>query len=183
MQHPTHSPPDEGHIMYLAVRIISIALLCLGLAACFTSKEPLIGPEEAAFPFERIVFAEVSRADDPQTWIRKDGAYSWRQDENDEREAVMRLKSVGEDLYVVQMAFTERNQPERLYALLKADLPAKRVYSFAGIKPDAFAARPGLGLCESAVCIEDLDAYVAYAKARIEAGDQPDAEYVIVELK
>jgi hypothetical protein len=169
--------------MHLASRVLSIAILCIGLAACFTSKEPLVGPADAAFPFERIVFAEVSRADDPQTWVRKGDAYSWRQDENEEREAVMRLKAVGDDLYVVQMEFVERDQPERLYALLKADLPAKRVYSFAGIKPDAFAALPGLTICESAVCIEDLESYVAYAKARIEAGDPADAEYAIIELE
>jgi hypothetical protein len=169
--------------MQLASRVLSIALLCLSLAACFTSRDPLIGPGDATFPFDRIVFAEVSRADDRQTWTRKGDAYSWRPDENDEREAVMRLKAVGDDLYVVQMEFVERDQPERLYALLKADLPAKRVFSFAGIKPDAFTALPGLGLCDSAVCIDDLDAYVAYAKGTIEAGAQPDAEYEIIEME
>lgn len=169
--------------MHLASRVLSIAILCIGLAACFTSKEPLIGPADAAFPFERIVFAEVSRADDPQTWVRKGDAYSWRQDENEEREAVMRLKTVGDNLYVVQMEFVEQDQPERLYALLKADLPAKRVYSFAGIKPDDFAALPGLVLCSSNVCIEDLDAYVAYAMGLIDAGAKPDAEYAIIELE
>ena len=100
-------PRRKGHIMHLASRVLSLALLCLGLAACFTSKEPLIGAADAAFPFERIVFAEVSRADDRQTWTRKGDAYSWRPDENDEREAVMRLKAVGDNLYVVQMEFTE----------------------------------------------------------------------------
>jgi hypothetical protein len=169
--------------MHLASRVLSVAFLCLGLAACFTSDEPLIAGGDADFPFERIVFAEVSRADDPQTWIHKGDAYSWRPDANDEREAVMRLKAVGDDLYVVQMSFTERDQPELLYALLKADLPAKRVTSYAGIKPDAFAAQPGLGLCESTVCIESLDAYVAYAKSRIDAGDKPDAEYKIIEME
>jgi len=169
--------------MHLASRVLSIALLCMGLTACFTSDDPLIGPAEATFPFERIVFAEVSRADDPQTWVRKGDAYSWRPDASDEREAVMRLKAVGDDLYLVQMEFVERDQPERLYALLKADLPAKRVYSFAGIKPDAFAGLPGLAVCESVVCIEELDAYLAYAKSRIEAGAEPDAEYAIIEME
>jgi hypothetical protein len=169
--------------MQLASRVFSITLLCLSLAACFTSKEPLIGAGDAAFPFDRIVFAEVSRADDRQTWTRKGDAYSWRPDENEEREAVMRLKAVGDNLYLVQMEFTEADQPKLLYALLKADVPAKRIYSFAAIKPDAFAALPGLSLCDSAVCIDDLDAYVAYARGLIDAGAPPDAEYEIIEME
>ena len=36
--------------------------------------------------------------------------------------------------------------------------------------PDAFKAQPGLSICDKAVCIEDLDAYVAYARARMDAG-------------
>lgn len=169
--------------MHAASRILALVIFCLGLSACFTSEEPLIGGEDAVFPFERIIFAEVSRPDDRQSWTRKGDAYSWRPDESNEREAVMRLKAVGDDLYLVQMEFAERDQPERLYALLKADLPAKRVYSFTGIKPDAFEAQPGLSICNSAVCIEDLDAYLAYAKGRIDAGVAPDAEYEIIEMK
>jgi hypothetical protein len=169
--------------MHLASRVLSLALLCLGLTACFTSKDPLIGGADAVFPFERIVFAEVSRADDRQTWTRKGDAYSWRMDEGDEREALMRLKAAGENLYVVQMEFSEAGEAQRLYAVLLADVPAKRIYSYASIKPDAFEAQPGLSICDDSVCIEDLDAYVAYAKGRIEAGHPPDAEYEIIEME
>ena len=95
----------------------------------------------------------------------------------------MRLKAVGDNLYVVQMEFVERDRPERLYALLKADLPAKRVTSYASVMPDSFAAQPGLSICDKAVCIEDVDAYVAYAKGRIDAGVPPDAEYEIIEME
>jgi hypothetical protein len=169
--------------MHLASRVLSIALLCLGLAACFTSKEPLIGAADAAFPFERIVFAEVSRADDRQTWTRKGDAYGWRPDESDEREAVMRLKAVSDGLYLVQMEFTENGRAERLYGVVKPDLAARRVHSYATVKPDKFEAQPGLTLCDTSVCIEDLDAYVAYAKGLIDAGTPPDAEYEIIEME
>lgn len=169
--------------MHAASRILALVIFCLGLSACFTSEEPLIGAEDAVFPFERIVFAEVSRSDDQQSWTRKGDAYSWQPDESNEQEAVMRLKAVGDDLYLVQMEFTERDRPERLYALLKADLPAKRVTAYASIMPDAFAAQPGLSICDKAVCIDDVDAYVAYAKGRIDAGFPPDAEYEIIEMK
>ena len=47
--------------MHAASRILALVIFCLGLSACFTSEEPLIGADDAVFPFERIVFAEVSR--------------------------------------------------------------------------------------------------------------------------
>lgn len=159
-------------------------LVCLGLVACFTSTAPLIGPEDAVFPFERVVFGEVSRPDDRQTWTRKGDAYSFRPDESEEREAFMRLKPAGDNLYVVQMEFTEDEKPMRLYALLRADLAAGRVQSFAAVRPDAFEPLPGLSVCsDDLVCVEDLDAYVAYAKGRMDAGIPPDAEYRIIEME
>lgn len=168
--------------MFAVSRVLSVVLVCLGLAACFTAKEPLIGPDDAVFPFERIVFAEVSRPDDRQSLTRKGDAYSFRPDQSDEREAFVRLKQAGDNLYVFQMEFPENERTERLYALLRADVAAGLVQSFAAIRPDAFEAQPGLSICgNDLVCIDDLDAYVAYAKGRIDAGGPPDAEYRIIE--
>ena len=169
--------------MHIASRILVLVTLCVGLTACFTSEKPLISAEDAVFPFEHIVFGEASRPDDRQTWTRKGDAYSFRPDDSADREALMRLKAVGENLYVVQMEFTEDDKPNRLYALLKADVPAGRVVSYASVMPDEFEAQPGLSICEKAVCIDDLDAYVAYAQARMAAGVPPDAEYRIIEMK
>lgn len=169
--------------MLLAKRVLTLVLICFGLMGCFTSDGPLIGAEDATFPFERIVFAEVSRPDDRQSWARNGDAYGWRIDEGNDREASMRLKAAGENLYVVQMEFTDSGETQRLYALLRADKPAKRVYSYASIRPDAFDARPGLTICDSFICIEDLDAYLAYAKGLIDADAPPDAEYAIIEIE
>lgn len=169
--------------MRIAKRILMLAFLCFGLTACFTSAEPLIGSADAVFPVERIVFVEVSQPETRQVWTRKGDVYAYRPDEKDEQEANMRLKTIGDNLYVAQMEFTEQGRAERLYAVLRADLPAKRVFSYAAIKPDAFTTQPGLRLCDSNVCIDDLDAYVAYAKSRIDAGVAPDAEYQIIEME
>jgi hypothetical protein len=62
-------------------------------------------------------------------------------------------------------------------------LKSGKVSSYAAIRPDAFEPLPGLALCDSSVCIEDLDAYVAYARREIAAGVPPDAEYRIIETK
>lgn len=165
-------------------RVLSVVLICLGLGGCFTAKEAMIGPADAVFPFERIVFGEVSRPDDRESLTRKDDAYSFRPDDSDEREAQVRLKQVGDNLYVFQIEFPENERTERLYALLRADVAAGIVQSFAAIRPDGFDAQPGLSICEQdMVCIDDLDAYVAYAKGRIDAGAPPDAEYRIFEME
>jgi hypothetical protein len=173
----------KGQAMNAAFRILFVVLVCLGLSACFTSTVPLIGPDDAVFPYDKIVFGEVSRPDDRQTWTRKGDAYSFRPDDSEEREASIRLKVVGENLYVVQMEFTEAGKESRLFALLKADLAAMRVYSYASIIPDDFKDVPGLSRCDDVVCIEDLDAYVAYARAGMEAGHPPDTEYRIISLE
>jgi hypothetical protein len=166
--------------MHATNRILFLVLICLGLSACFTSPVPLIGPDDAVFPFDRIVFGEVSRPDDRQTWTRKGDAYSYRPDASEEREAQMRLKRVAENLYVVQMEFTEDNQIRRVYALLKANLEAERVYAYSSIIPDNFADVPGLRKCDEVVSIDDLDTYIAYARAGMEAGHPPEAEYRII---
>ena len=154
-----------------------IVLACFALASCFTSSEPLIGPDDATFPFARIDFAEVGQPDNPQTWTRRGDVYVWRV--NEEGEALVRLAPVGDDLYLVQLEYPGEKGTERLYGLIRTDLAAKRVYSYATIKPDAFAAQPGLSLCDDSVCIDDVEAYLAYARGLVAAGT-PEAEYVIL---
>jgi hypothetical protein len=176
-------PPPTASPMRRLLRQFAVLAITLGMAGCFTSREPLIGPEDAVFPFDRIVFGEVSRPNDRQSLVRKGDAYSFRPDDSEEREAFLRLKAVGENLYVVEMAFTEDDQVQRLHAVLKADPAAMRVYSFAAIRPDAFVAEPGLSVCGNMACIDDLDAYVAYAIRRIEAGVPADAVYRLIALE
>ncbi len=169
--------------MNLAVRVLSTVVLCLGLAGCFTSKEPLIGPEDAVFPYQTIVFGDAGNPDDRQTWTRKGDAYSFRPDDSEDREASVRLKDIGKDLYVVQMEFLDEDKLQRLFALLSVDLAARHAKSYAAIMPDDFQDLPGLAKCEDVVCIDDLDAYVAYARAAMQSGRPPDAEYRIISLE
>jgi hypothetical protein len=157
-----------------------VVLACIALASCFTSKEPLIGPGDAAFPYERIDFAEVGQPDNPQTWTHQGDAYVWRPKPDEDGEALVRLKAIGDGLYLVQLEYPGEKGTERLYGVIRADLAAMRVYSYATIKPDAFEPLPGLSLCDSSVCIDDVDAYLGYAKSLIAAGTPPEAEYVIL---
>jgi hypothetical protein len=166
------------------IRGILFALLApLALAGCFTSPEPLIGADQAVFPYQRIVFGEADRQDDRQTWTRKGDSYSFKPDDGDEKEALVRLLPVAENLYVVQMEFPEDDQTQRLFALLKVDLAAMTAESYSAIIPDDFQDVPGLSRCEDVVCIGGLDAYIAYARAGIAAGHPPDTTYRIISLE
>lgn len=167
-------------------RIPSILFAAVGailLAGCFTSAEPLIGPDQAVFPYDKIVYGQIDRQDDLQTWMRKGDAYSFRPNEGSEREAFVRLMPAGDNLYVVQMEFPEDEPLRRLFALLKVDLGAMTAASYSAIIPDNFRGVPGLSQCQDVVCIDSLDAYIAYARAGIDAGHPPDAEYRIISLE
>jgi hypothetical protein len=172
-------------IMRHLPRILSILALCLGVAACFTSPAPLIAPEDAAFPFERLTFRPAGDGGEVQTLTRDGDVYRFTNADEPDKHALLRLRAVGENLYVV--AFWEpaedAGRTPTLYALLAADLPANRVLSYASIKPDDFAPVPGIVPCDREACIEDLDAYVAYAKGRIDAGIPPDVTYEILSVE
>jgi hypothetical protein len=174
-------------IMRHLPRILSILALCLGVAACFTSPAPLIAPADAAFPFERLTFRPLGDEDEMQTLARDGDLYRFTNATEPDKHGLVRLRAIGEDLYVVAFWLPpEAEDAEKmpvLYALLAADLPANRVLSYASIKPDDFAPVPGIVPCDREACIEDLDAYVAYAKGRIDAGIPPDVTYEILSVE
>jgi hypothetical protein len=165
------------------IRGIMFALLApLALAGCFTSETPLIGPDDAVFPFETIVFRSMDRPDDRQTWTHEGDIYRFAPDGGDEALSV-RLKPVEDDLFVVQMEGPTDKPPAVLYALLKVDRDAMTAESHSAIMPDDFEPSPGLSQRKDMVWIDDLDAYVAYARSRMEAGVPADVVYKIISLE
>ena len=47
-------------------------------------------------------------------------------------------------------------------------------YRAYGTKADE---RPGLRACKDVICVDDLAAYLAYAKEQVAAGGKPDTSY------
>jgi hypothetical protein len=100
-------------------------------------------------------------------------------------DAHVRLLKVADNLYVVQVDVTENNEIQYFYALLKVDLADKSVVEYKALAGDADTnPGPGLSRCDwegqEQVCIDQLDAYVAYARRAIDAGTMPDAAYRII---
>jgi len=165
------------------LRLVFLAVLAGGLSACFTSKTLLIAPDAAVFPHERIDFRVVDGDGTLQRLERAGDSYRLTPDPESDRFGLVRLKAAGADTFVVQFWSVPEGgdtDTQVLYALLVADPAGKRIASYASVKPDAFAPLPGLVPCGENVCIEDLEAYVAYARALVAAGAPPDQVYEIV---
>ncbi|MCB1488378.1 MAG: hypothetical protein KDJ88_13100 [Bauldia sp.] len=164
-------------------RVILLVLLApLLLTACFTSETPLIGPKDAVFPYETIVFRSMDRPEDRQTWDHSGDIYRFAPDGGDKAMS-MRLKPIGDDLFVVQMEGPDDKPPAVLYALLKVDIANMTAESHSAIMPDDFEPTPGLSVRDDMVRVDDLDAYIAYARARMAAGVPADVVYKIIALE
>jgi hypothetical protein len=161
-------------------RVLLIAATAIGLSGCFVSKTPLIGDEQSAAPYQKIVYGEAD--DDEVTTLNKEGsAYMLRADGN---EVEVRFTDVGEGAYVAQLRSTKEGETAILYAYLKVDVAGKtaEAYKVVAEKEDA---GPGLSRCatENEVCIESIKAYADHARSAIAAGAEPDTTYRIITLE
>jgi hypothetical protein len=165
---------------------IVLALASVSLGGCFVSKGPLIAGDKAAFPYDKIVYAE--RGSSKATTMVRDGTAYLLKPAAGDGDGHIRLLKVADDLYVVELDFVENDQVHYLHGLLKVDLPAKTVASYKSIAGDADAKLgPGLSHCDERdtqqVCIDRLDAYIDYARNAIAAGAKPDTVYTIVSVE
>ena len=154
-----------------------VLLAALGLAGCFTSDEPLITDETATAPYAKITFAEEGSPKDKTTFVREGKAYVAKTDSGT---VTMHFKALGDDLYLAQSAGEQDSKILRLYALIKLDPKKHLAMTYKSMAGEGDAG-PGLPNCRrddmDAICIEDVDAYVALAKAAIAAGAKPDTTY------
>jgi len=174
-----HVPRTGMGVTMKPIRLLLAALAVVGLTACYTSDTPLISDDDAATPFAKITF-KGSGADDKPAAFTRDGKVYVTAGEDGEK-VFLRLKPVEGDYYVAQMTGTDKASGEAqiLYAYLRIDVAAKtaETYRSYGTKDDV---RPGLRACKDVVCIDDLNAYIAYAKEAIAANAKPDTTFSIV---
>lgn len=162
------------------IRILVTLLALVGLSACYTSENALVSDDDAVTPFEKITFhgkaGEEKPDDKPAVFTRDGKAYISHGEDSD---MWLRLKPVEGDFYVAQLSGTGGDgKTEYLYAYLRIDAANKvaDAYRTVGSKADV---RPGFHECKDAVCIDDLDVYIAYAKEAVAAGGEPDTSFGI----
>lgn len=161
-------------------RILSLViplLAALGLAGCFTSDTPLFTDDQAVAPYAKITFAEHRTPDEKTTLTRQGKAYVA---ELDDGTLTMRFLPLGDDLYLAETAGEQDGKLLRLYALIKLDL-AQNVALAYKVVAEKEDAGPGLTSCRrddmDMICVEDINAYAALAKAAIAAGAEADGTY------
>jgi hypothetical protein len=171
--------------MWRAAAVLAVASVCLG--GCFVSKKPLIAEDKAVFPYEKIVYL-AQGSSDRRTLIRAGSAYVNEAKSGSDDDGHVRLLKVADTLYVAEVDATENNEVQYYYELLKVDLAAKTAVAYKALAGDGDSdLGPGLSRCDregqEQVCIDKLDAYVAYARRAIDAGAKPDTAYTIVSLE
>jgi hypothetical protein len=159
------------------IRLLLLTIgLALGLAGCFTSEKPLFSDAEAVAPYAKITFSEVS-AKEATVLTRTGKSYVSKQKDDT---ITSRLKPVETGIFFVEMSGMDKNgKVERLYALLKLDPATGTATSWKAMAQKEDIG-PGLRDCkDGTICIDDINAYVALAKAAIDAGGKPDTTYKV----
>ena len=122
-------------------RLAAVTLVSLSLAGCFRTALPLIAPGEADFPFETLTYVETDGGDEI-TLVRAGEAYRPANEDTEDRVA---FKSLGPDLYLVQLLSMESGEPDYLYGLIKVSPDRSGFIMSAAVagKEDLAAVRSG----------------------------------------
>lgn len=158
------------------LRHLAIAVVCLALAGCFTAKQDLVGSDAVA-PHAKITFLGKDAGSEPAEFTRDGNAYM---SIGDDGTVWLHLRPVEGDYYVAQLSGPgDDGSTEYLFGYIRIDTEAKiaDVWKAVGGKSDV---RPGLSECDDVICIDDLDAYIAYAQESVAANEEPEISFDIV---
>ena len=154
------------------IRFLIAILAAITLAGCYTSEKPLISDDESVAPYAKMTFQGQGASDSPAEFTRDGKHYTTK--DNDGTLLRLNLKPDG-DYYIAQLGGKSGDKDQYLYGYLKLDAGAGTALAYRtfGTKDDA---RDGLRACNDVICIDNLDAYLAYARAAA-AANKPDTTF------
>jgi hypothetical protein len=157
---------------------LTVSLLpMLGLGGCFTGDQPLFTDEQAVAPYTTITFTEHSSPGDKTILTRDGKAYVAKIDGGS---MTLRFMPIEDDLYLTESAAEQDGKTMRLYAVVKLDANNRTATAYKAMAGEHDSG-PGLTACKredaDMVCVDDVNAYVALAKAAIASGGKPDMVY------
>jgi len=161
---------------------VAALLAPLSLAGCYMTQTPLITPDKAVFPYQRIVYTEAS-SEKPITLTHEGDSYTTKNEKGDT--ATVRFQQVGDNLYVAQLGSKTEQGEVYLYGLVRVDTTAKTADAFTVFadKPDIEAGMPACPDGSGMVCLTDLQTYIDYATKQAGApGAKPATTYTLNEL-
>ena len=152
-------------------------LAALGLAGCFTSTKPLFTDDQAVAPYAKIAFAKHGDTDQKTQLVRTGKGYVAKTEDGT---MTMRFMPVGDGLYLAESTAEQEGKTVRLYGVVRLDQAQHLAMTYKTVAHEGDIG-PGLPACQKGktdtICIEDVAAYVALAKAAIAAGGKPDMTY------
>lgn len=156
-----------------AIRFVLAALVLSALSACYTSKTDLVG-DDAVAAHAKLTFIGHEADAKPLVFTREGNGYFT---EGDGQRIDLRLKPVEGDYYVAQLSGPgDDGNPEYLYGYLRLDQAAGKADLWLSVGSEG-DVRPGLSLCDDTICIDDINAYIAYGKEKVAMGETPDTTF------
>lgn len=158
------------------IRFLVAALAFAGLAGCYTSERPLIGEADAVADYAKITFQGKDDDSKPAVFTREGAHYT---SSSEGQTTALYLKRIDGDYYVAQLAGPGNDgSTQVLYGYLHLDVPNKQAEAWRtfGTKDDI---QTGFHMCKDAVCIDDLNVYVAYAQKAVADNQKPDTLFAL----
>ncbi|HVY20171.1 MAG TPA: hypothetical protein VHA70_08845 [Bauldia sp.] len=158
------------------IRMLIAALAFAGLAGCYSSDKPLVGDADSVAEYSKVTFLGKEADAKPAAFTREGKHYMT---DSEGQKVLLHLKRVDGDYYVAQLTGPDdAGGPSMLYGYLHFDVPNKKAEAWRtfGTKDDVQA---GMHMCKDAVCIDDLDAYIAYGKKAVDDNLPPDTIFTL----
>jgi hypothetical protein len=159
------------------LRFLVAVLAFAALAGCYTSDKPLVSEDESVADYAKITFTGKEDDAKPAAFDRVGKHYITTGDDNEK--VTLNLKRIDGDYYLAQLSGPGPDgSTQLLYGYLHLDVAKQlgETWLTYGTKDDV---QPGLRLCKDAVCIDDLAAYIAYAKKAVDAKAPPDTIFTV----
>jgi hypothetical protein len=161
-------------------RTLLMPLIAAVLSGCFASETPLIADKDAVAPYAVITFRETD-SDEAQTLRRSGTAYVADDEDIDLVVRFMPLAERGWDTgwYVAEATGSRDGEVMRIYAVVEADFDDLTAATYVAVADDGDTGAGLAGCGDGIVCIDSLNAYLDFARAKIDDGADPDTEYDI----
>lgn len=158
--------------MFLRASVLLVTALIL--AGCYKSDTSLIADRDLATPYPSITYRETGSNDEPMSLTRVGKLYRADDDPN----TTMRFLEVEPNWYLVELGGVDNeNKPEFLYGYLNVDPDGRAARLYSSVADGATPPAAGMHECGDSVCVDNIDAYVAAARAAVAAGAEPDTTY------
>lgn len=151
-------------------RFALVAVALTVLSACYTSQTALVTDEFSVAPYETMTFRNENNEE--LVFTRNRVSYVTQTEQGETIH--LNLMPVEGDFYVAQLSGNSPGKPsEYLYGYMQIDA-AKGVALVWRTLGKSEEARPGLRECDNQICIDDINAYIAYGKEAVVGRMKPD---------